>query len=120
MTPLRILIVEDDAIIGELLGEMLEMMGHQICSIESNESAALVATSRFVPDLLIVDVRLEAGDGVSLVRRIMLEQPTAHLFVSGDLRRVQAAMPAAAMLKKPYDETQLASGIKRAVDARFA
>ena len=34
MTTLRIMVVEDDMLIGMLLGEMLEAMGHEICAIE--------------------------------------------------------------------------------------
>jgi DNA-binding response OmpR family regulator len=117
MTGLRILVVDDDAVLGELLGEMLAEMGHQVCSIETTEGDAVRAAAELAPDLVIIDVRLGRGSGVAAVRKILLAGPTPHLFVSGDLRVVVAAMPSAAMLQKPYSEAQLAGGIRRAVAA---
>jgi CheY-like chemotaxis protein len=39
MKALRVLVVEDNAIIGMLLGEMLAEMGHDVCGIETTEAA---------------------------------------------------------------------------------
>ena len=46
MKALRILIVEDDALIGMLLAEMLEDMGHGLCAIEATEADAVTAVIR--------------------------------------------------------------------------
>ncbi len=43
MNGLRILVVEDDAVVGMMLAEMLEEMGHDICSIEATEADAVAA-----------------------------------------------------------------------------
>lgn len=114
---MRILIIDDDAIVGALLGEMLDLMGHDVCSIETSEPAGILAAARLRPDLLIVDVRLGRGSGISVVRQVMIDTPTPHLFVSGDLASVRIEMPLSAMLLKPYSEAQLASGIQRAIGA---
>ena len=37
MRPLRILLVDDDAMIGTLLAELLDEMGHVVCGIEATE-----------------------------------------------------------------------------------
>lgn len=120
MACLRIMVVEDDDLIAVLLGEMLEGLGHEVCAIEATEALAVKSAARCHPDLMIVDVRLREGDGVSAVRRISRASRTPHLFVSGDLSRVRAEMPRAAMLQKPYNETELVSGIERAVAAGSA
>ena len=39
MRPLRILLVDDDAMIGTLLAELLDEMGHVVCGIEATELA---------------------------------------------------------------------------------
>ena len=41
MTALSILVVEDDAMIGMLLGEMLEEMGYDVCAIAATEEDAV-------------------------------------------------------------------------------
>ena len=58
MKALRTLIVEDDAMIGGLLAETLEGLGHAVCALETNVTNAVAAASRWRPDLMIVDVGL--------------------------------------------------------------
>jgi two-component system, response regulator PdtaR len=46
MKTLRILVVEDDALFGMLLAELLAMMGHDVCGIEATEADAVAAAVR--------------------------------------------------------------------------
>jgi CheY-like chemotaxis protein len=112
----RILLVEDDALIGVLLGEMLTGMGFAVCAIEATESAAVLAAVQHKPDLIIADATLAQGSGLSAVDRILRTGPVAHLFTSGDGLRVKLAKPAAVVLQKPFDEAALADAIRRALD----
>ena len=50
--------VEDDLMIGMLLAEMLEAMGHDVCAIEATEADAVTAVAQYRPDLMIVDAWL--------------------------------------------------------------
>jgi CheY-like chemotaxis protein len=117
MTALRVLVVEDDAVIGALLAEMLEGMGHDVCAVEATEADAVTAAARWSPDLMIVDVRLGEGSGVSAVDEIHRAGPVPHVFVSADISRLQAMRPDAAIIQKPYREADLARVIQRALDA---
>jgi CheY-like chemotaxis protein len=65
MAPLRVLVVEDDAIIAELFEELLGLMGHQVCASAATEAEAIDAAARCNPDLIIVDERLGKGSGAS-------------------------------------------------------
>jgi len=60
---LRVLVVEDDAIIGALLAEMLEGMGHDVCAVEATKADMVTAVAQWRPDPMIVDVRLDEGSG---------------------------------------------------------
>jgi CheY-like chemotaxis protein len=117
MKALRILIVEDDALIGMLLAEMLEDMGHGLCAIEATEADAVTAVIRCRPDLIIVDVRLGDGSGISAVEEILRNGPIPHLFVSGDISRVKALRPDAVVIQKPFREVDLTAAIQSALDA---
>ena len=117
MAALRVLVVEDDAIIGALLAEMLEGMGHDVCAVEGTEADAVAAAARWRPDLMIVDVRLGEGSGVAAVDEIHRAGPIPHVFVSADISRLQALRPGAAIIQKPYREADLARVIRRALDA---
>lgn len=117
MKALRVLVIEDDAVIGMLLGEMLVEMGHQICAIAATEAEAVTAAAQYEPDLMIVDARLGDGSGLAAVEEIRRTGCVPHLFVSGDASRVRALRPDAVVLQKPFREADLARGIRRALGA---
>lgn len=110
---LRVLVVEDDNLIGILLGEMLELMGHAVCAIEATQADAVSATAQHRPDLMIVDAQLREGSGVSAVEEILLSGPVPHLFISGE--RVHTSRPDAVVLQKPFHEADLVRAIQRAM-----
>lgn len=112
---LRILIVEDDILIGELVGEMLEEMGHAICAIETSEAAAVRSAAEHLPDLMIVDARLSQGSGIDAVATILKSRFVPHLFVSGNIAKVRALRPDAILLEKPFHEPELAIAVARAM-----
>jgi len=117
MKALNVLVIEDDSLIGMLLGETLEEMGHDVCAIESTEADAVNAAARCSPDLMIVDVWLGDGNGVSAVEEIFRKGAIPHVFVTGDIARVQLFKPGAIVIQKPYRESDLAAAIVRAFQA---
>jgi DNA-binding response OmpR family regulator len=120
MKALRVLVVEDDTMIGMVLAEMLEDMGHEVCAIEATEADAVIAAVRCRPDLMIVDAQLGDGSGVSAVEKIGRTGSIPHLFVSGDISSVKALRPGAVALQKPFHEADLARAIQCAVGAAAA
>jgi two-component system, response regulator PdtaR len=113
----RVLVVEDDAMIGMLLAEILEQMGHGVCAIETTEADAVTSAVRYRPDLVIVDERLREGSGVSAVEEMLRTRPVPHVFITGDASKVRALRPDAAVMQKPFREADLARAIKRVLDA---
>ena len=71
MTALRVLVVEDDALMGDLLAEMLEEMGHSVCAVALTEGDAVKAAARDTPDLMMVDVALGQGSGIVAMDEIL-------------------------------------------------
>lgn len=116
--PLRILVAEDDAMIGVLLADLLSGMGHA-CTVAATEAGAVIHAIRYRPDLMIVDAQLGDGSGIAAVDEVLRAGPMPHLFVSGDAFRVTALRPGAVVLQKPFREADLARAIQRAFgDAR--
>jgi two-component system, response regulator PdtaR len=113
---LNVLMVEDDACVAELLGELLAEMGHKVCAVETTEAGAVAAASRHKPDLMIVDVLLREGSGIGAVESIMQAGSVPHFFVSGNISKVLALRPAAVVLQKPYSEAGLVSAMNRALE----
>jgi DNA-binding response OmpR family regulator len=109
MTAINVLVIEDDAMIGILLAEMLEEMGYNVCSIASTEEDAVADAARFRPGLMIVDEHLREGSGVSAVERIRRERYVPCVFISG--ASVQVAGPGRIVLQKPFLEADLVRAI---------
>ena len=114
MEPLRILVVEDDALIGMLLADMLDAMGHTVCTVARTQEEAVAAAERDKPHMLIVDAWLHKGSGVTAVDQIQRRGIVPHIFVTGDSRGVLALKPNAVVLEKPFTEAMLAAAINRA------
>ncbi len=115
MTILRILVVEDDVLIGALLAEMLIAMGHAVCAVATTEAGAVAAAAEHRPGLVIADARLGAGSGLRAVAEITRAGPVPHVFMSGDLSKIRASHPDATMLRKPFGEPELRRAIQRAL-----
>ena len=63
----RVLVVEDDAEIADVLRRTLRQEGHEVRSA-ADGVAALEAAEDFVPDLVILDLGLPKVDGLTLLR----------------------------------------------------
>ncbi len=113
--PLRVLVVEDDAVIALLYDEVLQGMGYEICAIVGDETAAVAAALRCKPDLMIVDERLGAGSGVAAVDEILTTLFIPQVFVSGDPAALRLSRPDAVVLHKPFHEAELGAAIERAL-----
>jgi CheY-like chemotaxis protein len=114
-TSLQILIVEDDAVVARLYGEVLEGMGHEVCAIVGDEVQAVAAALRYRPDLMLVDQRLAAGSGVGAVKEILATLFIPHIFVCGNPAPVRLLRPNAVVLRKPFQEAELAAAIEQAL-----
>ena len=115
MKALRVLVVEDDALIAMLLAEVLAGMGHDVCATAATEAEAVIAATRYGPDLMIVDAGLGRGSGVSAVEEILRAGPLAHVFVTGDAEWVRRRRPDAIVVRKPFRQTELARAIDMAL-----
>jgi CheY-like chemotaxis protein len=107
MKALRILVVEDDTMIGMVLADMLEQMGHEVCAIEATEADAVTAAVRCRPDLMIVDAQLGDGSGIAAVEKIRRTGSIPHLFVSGDISSAKALRPGAVVIQSVFTKLTL-------------
>ena len=115
MTPLRVLVIEDDALLGFMLGEMLEELGYKVSGIEATQAGAVLAAMATRPDLMIVDVRLHSGNGIAAVAEICKAGFVPHVFVTGDIAGVQSQCPGAVVIQKPFLEADMVHAIARAL-----
>ncbi len=120
MQPLRILIAEDEAVIAMLLGEVLHDMGHNICATVSTADEVIAAAQEHQPELMIIDPGLQDSSGILAVSALTKLRAVPHIFMTGNVASVLAAMPDAIVIEKPFDEAQLIDAIERALGVRTA
>jgi two-component system, response regulator PdtaR len=118
MTALRVLVVEDDAMIGMLLAEMLGEMGYDVCAIAATEDDAVADATRCNPGLMIVDQQLLEGSGLSAVDRILRTRPVPCVFISG--APMHPKRPGTTVLQKPFLEEDLVRAIQYVVGSADA
>ena len=78
----RILLVDDHAIVREGFAEIINSKPDlQVCGQASAASRALEAVSRLRPDLVVVDLSLQGGSGLELIKQINKLHPHLHMLV---------------------------------------
>jgi len=73
-TPIRILVVDDELSLAELLASVLRYEGWEIRTASDGTSAVRTARE-FQPDAVVLDVMLPDFSGLEVLRRVRAEQP---------------------------------------------
>lgn len=77
--PLRVFLVEDSLDVRELIIENLSMIpGLMIAGMSESENDALDQLDSLKCDVLIVDIQLKKGNGISLLRQISEQSKAAN------------------------------------------
>lgn len=118
----RVVVVEDDPGLNELLVEELGEQGWEVRSGRSAESGYRIA-AEFRPDLVISDLQLPGADGLELLESLLrLPRPPAVLIITafGTVERAVAALKAGAdnFLTKPLDIEHLLISCARLIEQR--
>jgi two-component system LytT family response regulator len=117
MTPIRVLLVDDEPLARQRLSQMLA--DHRDISIAGEaehveQARELVRAER--PDLILLDIRMPGADGLSLVESLHLTPMPYVIFVTAYAEHAVEAFDAEAVdyLLKPFDEERLARALERA------
>jgi two-component system chemotaxis response regulator CheB len=81
--PIRILVVDDSAVIRMVLGRVIgRTAGMEIVGIAADGREALEAARRLDPDVVTLDVEMPELDGLATLRQLLLERPTRVVMLS--------------------------------------
>jgi two-component system, response regulator PdtaR len=121
-TGLRVLVVEDEAIIRLDLTEMLTEEGYVIAGEAADGEQAVEQARAVAPDLVIMDVKMPKVDGIAAAAAIVEERiaPVVMLTAFSQRELIESARDAGAMayLVKPFARHELVPAIELAV-SRF-
>jgi response regulator NasT len=79
---LRILIVEDDTLVGLGLKTQLQKMGHEVVGHAASAAEAKAIFAQEQPDLALMDIRLGADDGLELAEQLLSQRRCPMIVVS--------------------------------------
>ncbi|GEO43670.1 response regulator [Skermanella aerolata] len=101
---MRILIVEDEAIIALCIGLTLQEAGHEIMGPVACLDASLRLAERMVPDLALIDIGLDrGGSGIEVARALLKRWRVMSIYVSARSSRAHTSTNVAVgCLNKPF------------------
>ena len=117
----RILVVEDEDNVRDVLAEFLSYRGYLV-ETAANGLKALPKLGEFAPDLLLTDLQMPGLDGFGLIRRAHEQDPDRAIVVMSALARseltdAQVNAYTAGYVTKPIDPDELITVIERAIAA---
>jgi len=118
--PVRVLIVEDEALVALDVEDQLRRLGYEVAGVADTEETALAAARASRPDLVLMDVQLRGGsDGVAAAARLRAEADVPVVFLTAfadttSLERAKAVAPHGFVLK-PFDERDLRTALEIAL-----
>ena len=118
--PSRILIVEDEQVILELLRRQIVAEGHEAFTAADGEQGLQILRDED-PDVMLVDVVLPGISGMDVLRAARKESPGTEVVVMTANASVQMAIEclragAVDLLRKPFHQEQLSAALKAAVE----
>jgi DNA-binding NtrC family response regulator len=118
MMTLKILVLDDEPIVGKRLGPALDNMG---CQTETftDPRAALKRLQDQIFDIVVTDIRMDDIDGIGVLEKVMQQSPnTKVIMITGyatmEVAREALAKGAFDFLAKPFKPDQLREMIVRA------
>ncbi len=124
MSPIRVLLVEDNPDNFELVRYLLEQGGHQVLAAH-NGRQGLEITRQEMPDLVLMDLSLPEIDGWTAARMLKEDPKTAHIplmaltahTLPGDRQRALES-GFNGFISKPIDIKTFPEKIKRALQGK--
>lgn len=119
--PLRVLVIEDDPPVRDACLETARGMGFATAAADSLNSARAALPQPI--DIVLLDVRLPGGDGLSLLDEIRTRHPSAIVIIMTAYATVDSAVEALRTgagdyLAKPFTLDELSSTLERAAERR--
>ncbi|HEY3400027.1 MAG TPA: PAS domain S-box protein [Geothrix sp.] len=109
---LRVLVVDDDALIRSILPDMLEQLGHHVETASSGLEAIRRLDAGLLVDLVILDHNMPGLSGAETLPRILQLRPGVRIllatgFLDNDLKLLLAGFPAVLAIQKPFSLAEL-------------
>lgn len=116
----RVLVIEDEAVIALDVAKIVRNAGHQVVGIAATERAAIDLAKKHNPHLVLADIQLRDGDsGIAAVREILKAVSAPVIFVTGFPERLLTGhgLEPAFVITKPFDPDMLKTAMAHALNS---
>ncbi len=118
----EILIIDDNPDIRNILNDLISDAGYKT-RVAANYNQALSEIDKKLPDVAIIDVKLDKGDndGIELLNHIKKKNKEVPVIIISGHANIEMAVKslksgAFEFIQKPFDETRLMNFVNRAVE----
>jgi putative nucleotidyltransferase with HDIG domain len=120
----RILIVDDESQVRQMIADLLEQQGYQVVQASSGQEA-LSALDLKLFDLVLTDIVMQDLNGIVLLERIHTQYPSLPVVMVTAIHDISVAIDAMRRgaydyLLKPFEREHLLSTVQRALNHRKA
>ena len=120
--PAEILIIDDNTDIRNILNDLIKDKGY-FTRMAANYNQALTEIDKKLPDVAIIDVKLDKGDndGIELLSHIKKKNKDIPVIIISGHANIEMAVKslksgAFEFIQKPFDQTRLMNFVNRAVE----
>lgn len=114
----KILLVEDDNLVRDMLTQVLERASHTVISAENGEEATVFLKNE-TPDIMVTDIIMPKKSGITLISEVKNRHPNMEIIaISGGGRLdptgyldLSESLGASVSFEKPIDNTALLMAI---------
>lgn len=117
---MNVLIVDDDKLVCSSLKTILEAKGVTIVGTGNNGQEAIALYEKFIPDVLLMDIRMEGMNGVEASEAILKQHPDAKILFLTTFSDDEYIVKALSLGVKGYILKQNFDSIIPALDAVFS
>lgn len=117
---MNVLIVDDDKLVCSSLKTILEAKGVTIVGTGNNGQEAIALYDEFLPDVLLMDIRMEGMNGVEASEAILKQHPEAKILFLTTFSDDEYIVKALSLGVKGYILKQNFDSIIPALDAVFS
>ena len=120
MSKYKVLIIEDEKHISESLGEMIEILGHEISAVADSFDEALKCLDRYETDIALVDIQLKGEKtGIDVAEKLRNEYKLPFVFTTAyaDKETINKAAQHSpyGYIVKPYSMKEINAALEIAV-----
>ena len=117
----RVLIVDDAAFVREVLTQILQKHGFEVCGEAQNGTEAVEMAQSKKPDLILMDIVMPVKSGIQATEEILKTNPNLPIIAcstEGSEAMVAKAIDAGCVefVVKPFQIDQLIATIKRVLE----